>query len=172
MSFSEKDLIDVLQINFKLKFSFYNSPSPYLFWPFSLLIRLDNLDHHNNNKYFHLENYWYAHQYFKAIVSGCWLNRDLIPAYHHFFLLLRIEVESPLGTLIKGKIMSLLDWRVFKITLFFGNNFFIQNLSIHLISNYNDILKIEEDHYRTRSCINYINDGDTNTKFYHISVLK
>lgn len=30
---------------------------------------------------------------------------------------------------------------------------------MHLIKEYNDLLKIEEDHWRMRSRINWINDG-------------
>lgn len=52
-----------------------------------------------------------------------------------------------------------------------GTNMFLQNLNIQLTSKYKNHLRIEEDHWRMRFRINWINDGDTNIKCYHISVL-
>lgn len=36
---------------------------------------------------------------------------------------------------------------------------------------YNSILKMEEDHWKIRYRINWLNEGDANTKFFHLSVL-
>lgn len=53
---------------------------------------------------------------------------------------------------------------------FLSDNYLL-NLSTQLTIEYKNFLKIEEDHRCMRSRINWINDRDANTKFYHISVI-
>lgn len=48
---------------------------------------------------------------------------------------------------------------------------FLHSLEKDLTIDYNSLLKIEEDYWKIRSRINWLNDGDANTKFYHISVM-
>lgn len=37
-----------------------------------------------------------------------------------------------------------------------------------LTNEYNSILKLEEDYWKLRSRINWLNDRDANTNFFHI----
>lgn len=45
---------------------------------------------------------------------------------------------------------------------------FLCNLEESLIVEYNDILKLEEDYWKLRSRVNWLNDDDANTRFFHI----
>lgn len=46
---------------------------------------------------------------------------------------------------------------------------FLQNLETRLQNDYNDILRIEDDYWKLRTRISWIQEGDTNIKFFHIA---
>lgn len=51
----------------------------------------------------------------------------------------------------------------------YHTSYFLHNLEEQLQREYNDILKIEEDYWKIRSRIAWLNDGDANTKNFHLS---
>lgn len=48
---------------------------------------------------------------------------------------------------------------------------FLQELEQDLLHNYNNILRIEEDHWKIRSRINCLTDGDAITNFFKLSII-
>lgn len=48
---------------------------------------------------------------------------------------------------------------------------FLQLSEKDLINEDNNLLRIEEDYWKIRSHINWINDDDANTKFFYISIV-
>ncbi|KAG5600420.1 hypothetical protein H5410_031790 [Solanum commersonii] len=48
---------------------------------------------------------------------------------------------------------------------------FLPELEKDLLNDYNYILRIEEDHWKMRSRINWLTDRDANTKFFQLSVI-
>lgn len=75
------------------------------------------------------------------------------------------------GDVFKNK--KILLARIYGIRNFgaYPHNFFLQQLERDIIRDYNNILQIEEDHWIMRSRINWLNHGDANTKFSHLSFL-
>lgn len=52
---------------------------------------------------------------------------------------------------------------------YLSSSSFLQSLEKDLITNYNNILKLEEDYWKLRSRITWLNEGDANTRFFQIS---
>lgn len=46
---------------------------------------------------------------------------------------------------------------------------FLHLLENDIINDYNNLLKIEEDYWKIQFRINWLNDSDANTKFFHLS---
>lgn len=127
-----------------------------------LLVQINISDRHNNSKPFRLENCWYDHCEFKNIVSGCWLNNDHKTTYSNFVYTIKNWSKVILGGFLKRKKKKnciLARFKRIQKNPLFSNNDFLVNLNMHLIKEYNDLLKIEEDHWCMRSRINWINDG-------------
>lgn len=53
----------------------------------------------------------------------------------------------------------------------YPTNTFLQYLEPDLLKKYNDILKLEEEFLQLKSCINWLEAGDANTKKLHLSTL-
>jgi len=49
---------------------------------------------------------------------------------------------------------------------------FLQYLEVGLINNYNELLRLEKDIWRLKSCVNWLQQRDANTKFYHLTTLQ
>lgn len=48
---------------------------------------------------------------------------------------------------------------------------FLQHLQTELLEELDTLLKFEEDLYKTKSIIQWLNEGDANTRFFHASTL-
>lgn len=53
----------------------------------------------------------------------------------------------------------------------YSTSVFLQNLEKQLKYDFNTILQLEEDFWKLKSRINWLNDGDANTKIFHLSTL-
>lgn len=49
---------------------------------------------------------------------------------------------------------------------------FLQYLEINLLNNYNDLLRLEENFWGLKSRINWLQQGDANTKIFHLTTLQ
>lgn len=45
-------------------------------------------------------------------------------------------------------------------------------MEIDLINQYNDTLRLEEEFWKLKSCVNWLQHGDANTKFFHLTTLQ
>lgn len=56
-------------------------------------------------------------------------------------------------------------------SLHYGHSTFQTNLNEELIKEHNYLLKVEEDFWKLRSRVIWLNDGDANTRFFHTTTL-
>lgn len=53
----------------------------------------------------------------------------------------------------------------------YKNHLFVQDLENNLFKEYDQLLKFEEDFWKTKSRINWLSEGDANTRFFHFATL-
>ncbi|KAH0685679.1 hypothetical protein KY290_017197 [Solanum tuberosum] len=135
-----------------------------------LQINLFNLFVRPRVKPFRLESFWYRHPDFKNIVHQCWHNHSYIEAKHIFKDKITAWRKNHFGNIFKQKRILLARLSGIQNFSSYPYSSFLQNLESTLTREYNNILKMEEDYWKIRSRINWLNNGDANTKFYHISV--
>ncbi|KAK4736797.1 hypothetical protein R3W88_000494 [Solanum pinnatisectum] len=56
-------------------------------------------------------------------------------------------------------------------SLNYTHNFFLTQLENELIQEYNYLLRVEEKFWRLKSRVNWLNEGDANTRFFHTTNL-
>ncbi|KAH0705372.1 hypothetical protein KY290_010066 [Solanum tuberosum] len=53
----------------------------------------------------------------------------------------------------------------------YAYNSFLRNLENELVQEYNYILRVEEEFWKLKSRVNWLNEGDANTRFFHTTTL-
>ncbi|KAH0776459.1 hypothetical protein KY290_007870 [Solanum tuberosum] len=136
-----------------------------------LLISLFKPNSGNLSKPFRLEKFWLEHPDFINLVERCWINNDLISAISLCRNEAHIWSRETFGNIFKKKRTILARLGGIQNSLSYPSSCFLHNLRSTLLKDYSNILKLEEDYWKLRSRINWIRDGDANTRFYHLSVI-
>lgn len=133
-----------------------------------LLINLNSCRKPRGPRPFRLGKFWINHPSFKDVVKSCWIDNNLIQATNQ----LRDSSLSWSRTTFgdtKKRLLSRING--IQCSAAYPYSSFLQNFESSLVKEYNTTLKLEEDFWKIHSRINWLNDGDANTKFYHISVI-
>ncbi|KAG5594328.1 hypothetical protein H5410_035560 [Solanum commersonii] len=114
------------------------------------------------SKIFRFETMWLRHPDFPNIVKAYWYHNNEYNITIEDFTKVVMNWNKQ-----KTKVLNRLNG-IQRMETKYKKPFHI-DLENTLISNYNEILKREEDFWKLKSRIQWINDGDANTKFFHIS---
>ncbi|KAK4726505.1 hypothetical protein R3W88_031422 [Solanum pinnatisectum] len=136
-----------------------------------LLITINGSPGSKKNKPFRLEKFWVDHPEFSDLVKRSWENKSLYDALPIFTSNAIEWSKKTFGNIFlkKKKILARLEG--IQNSYAFPTSSFLQNLDINLCKEYNDILKMEEEYWNLRPRINWLANGDANTKFFHLSVV-
>lgn len=80
--------------------------------------------------------------------------------------------RSTFGNIFRKKRNLLARLKGIQSSNVYPTSSFLQQLEKDLIGQYNDILKLEEEFWKLKSHINWLQQGDANTKFYHLTTIK
>lgn len=127
---------------------------------------------YTRNTNFKLEPMWCNHLDFHGLVSDNFIHHNTLTDDIH-----NLQQESSLWSKITfgnifQKMRSLLAHiNGIQKSPHYTHSVFLHNLETTLTTDYDQLLKYEEDYWKTRSRINYLKDGEANTKFFHASTI-
>ncbi|GKV17362.1 hypothetical protein SLEP1_g27876 [Rubroshorea leprosula] len=139
-----------------------------------ILLSLEQTFPCSNKKPFRLEKFWLEHESFKDLVASNWTSPNLsisdcsITFQNNVKLWSRVTFDN----LHKKKKNLIARLGGIQQALQSKNSSFLIDLEKTLSKEYQDILKYEEDMWFMKSRIQWIQNGDRNTKFFHVSALK
>lgn len=82
---------------------------------------------------------------------------------------IKIWGKEHFGNIIRDKKILLARLNSIQKSPHYNHSFFLQELEEDLLKHYNNILKLEEDYWKLKSRINWLNERDANTRFFQIS---
>jgi len=139
-------------------------------YPF--LLTLSPLTNLKRDNFFRFETMWATHPYLQQIICNWWDGDNNI---HFSIVNFQKKVTewnyTTFGNIFckKRKIMKRLKG-IQKSSNYAYNSFLIQ-LEDSLIKEYNHLLWIEEEFWKLKSRVNWLNEGDANTRFFHTTTL-
>lgn len=122
----------------------------------------------NTNKPFRLETYWCRHPLFINLVKDNWNNTSYTLASSKFRDNIKEWKFLNFGDTYKKKKNILARLRGIQNSANYITRKFLKELEINLQIDYKNILRIEDDYWKLRARISWIQDGDANTRFFHI----
>ncbi|GLT58776.1 hypothetical protein SLA2020_316440 [Shorea laevis] len=126
------------------------------------------------DKPFRIEKFWLDHESFKDLVASEWAHSNLpiSECSIQFKSSVRVWSRANFDNIHKKKKEILARLVGIQKALQFQNNLFLLNLEKELNQEYQLLLKNEEDLWFLKSRTQWIQDGDRNTKFFHVSTIK
>lgn len=137
-----------------------------------LLLNLYNDDLALRKIFFRFETIWMSYLYFPYVVQNTRANNVSFPHVITNFKDSTVEwARVNFGNIFKQKKKILSRLQGIQNLTKYCNIIFLQNLEHQLIKDFNRILKVEEDFWKLKSQINWLNEGDDNTKNFHTFAL-
>lgn len=135
-----------------------------------ILISLKKKSMNYIDKPFRLETMWCSHPEFTFIVNKHWATNDLISATKSFEEDVKSWSNEVFGDIHRKKRQILARLSGIQISPRYSTSIFLQELEKKLQHQYNEILVLEEDYWKLRSRVMWMNGGDVNTKYFQITV--
>lgn len=120
------------------------------------------------NKPFRLESFWYRHPQFTNLVNDSWDNTSYTEASSKFLSNIKEWKTKNFGDIYRKKKNILARLEGIQNYANYTTSPFLKQLENTLQIDYNNILRIEDDFWKLRARISWIQDGDASTRFFHI----
>ncbi|XP_070027616.1 uncharacterized protein [Nicotiana sylvestris] len=138
--------------------------------PLLITLELPTTIHHN---IFRFETMWASHPHFQQLVHNIWSDDQLLfETIRNFQVVATRWNKQTFGNIFQQKRRILARLGGIQASVHYLTGQFLQNLEIQLNLDYNNLLRVDEEFWKLKSRINWINDGDANTKFFHMSTLQ
>ncbi|KAK4728133.1 hypothetical protein R3W88_021121 [Solanum pinnatisectum] len=136
-----------------------------------LLSLLKNVNF-KKERIFRFESMWSSHPELVNIIQNVWNNNPNLPtAINKFERDVTIWNRDTFGNIFYKKNKLIRRLQGIQKSENYPESQFLINLEQNLIQEYNTILKMEEEFWKLKSRINWLNEGDAKTKFFHTSTL-
>ncbi|XP_008227624.1 PREDICTED: uncharacterized protein LOC103327111 [Prunus mume] len=133
----------------------------------------EKLDHAIfNMKPFRFEAIWLKHEHFNDLIAAVWGSSG--SAIHKTLNLiepLKNWNSTVFGHLRQKKARLLAHLDGIQRALCRGPNLFLKQLEISLMDDFNEVLDHEALFWKQKSMINWLQGGDRNTKFFHLTTV-
>lgn len=115
---------------------------------------------------FRFETIWSSHPELPNIIDNTWKNAHNLPdAISQFERDVTTWNKNTFGNIFYKKNNIIKRLQGIHNSKNYPNSYFLLDLEQDLIKEYNDILKREEEFWKLKSRINWLNEGDANTNF-------
>lgn len=115
---------------------------------------------------------WISHPELPNVIQhACSNSNSLTYAINNFKDAATVWAKENFGNIFNQKKRILSRLHGIQNSHHFPHSIFLQNLEHQLINDFNRILKIKEDYWKLKSHINWLNEGDANTKYFYTSTL-
>ena len=138
-----------------------------------ILLSLCPVASRSQNRPFRFESIWLSHPDFINVVIKAWAypSPNLLSTLEVFTSLVTAWNKNTFGNIFNRKNRILARMNGLQHSLSSNPSASLVSLEKSLREEYSTILKLEEDFWALKSRINWVVEGDRNTKFYHTSTL-
>ncbi|XP_019246277.1 PREDICTED: uncharacterized protein LOC109225925 [Nicotiana attenuata] len=138
--------------------------------PIQVVLKGDSLNY--SNRPFRFESMWTSHPSFPSIINEAFtINSHLIQSTETFKSIVTQWNRHTFDNIFHKKRRMLARIAGIQKSPNYQFSSYMLNLESNLTSELDSILKNEEDFWKLKSRINWLNEGDSNTKFFHTSTL-
>lgn len=130
-----------------------------------LIPKVNNL----NSKLLRLESFWCGHPEFSTIVNNCWLDNDFTTASNIFKDMILIWKNDTFGDIFRKEKRLLARLNGIQNSNAYSYSHFLHELEDFLKREFNNCLKMEEDYWKLRARVKWLNEGDSNSKIFHLT---
>lgn len=115
---------------------------------------------------------WASHPEFHQLVHQIWDNNSsLMETTKNFQEVASQWNQHTFGSIFHRKRKILARLVGIQSSIHYPTSIFLQNLETQLTNDFSSILRLGEDFWKLKSRLFWLNEGDANTNFFHMSTL-
>ncbi|KAF3682670.1 hypothetical protein FXO37_02220 [Capsicum annuum] len=126
-----------------------------------------------SHKPFRMETIWTTHPQFPTVIRNSWIrmNNDFLPSISCFQTQVAIWNKEVFKNIFYKKRRILDRLGGIQKSPHYPTSIFLQHLESSLTQELNKLLHVEQEFWKVKSCIHWLNERDANTKFNHMSTI-